>query len=266
MNKKPTAQSQNHRRLLPRMAAPMYQDLLKRNFSISIPLDQNRLSKFQNIEIGQIHALLDQKKKQLTNLFKAPEVLKTKAVSLQRPKVSHRALRGRTQIVQQSTLSRFVSAATRKSAIMKFSRSYAVLGATALLFGSMSLYRLNEDKISAAVKSNVSWYNRDLFTNGPVQHVWGQFWYRVFQKKQILDALLYLLITDIHEKNFVAKAGKFGQDWIAGCVQTPQVIGQALQLSKNTFCDDQNVVSSAKDLVCWFVQQPEALNMSAKIM
>jgi hypothetical protein len=81
------------------MAAPMYQDLLKRNFSISIPLDQNRLSKFQNIEIGQIHALLDQKKKQLTNLFKAPEVLKTKAVSLQRPKVSHRALRGRTQIV-----------------------------------------------------------------------------------------------------------------------------------------------------------------------
>lgn len=82
---------------------------------------------------------------------------------------------------------------------------------------------------------------KDMFQKGPVFYVWGLFWFRVFQKQQIHDSLLSLLIGAINEPQFVNDSAIFGQNWIQHCVQQKAVIDQSIILSEKTFAKDPEV-------------------------
>lgn len=78
--------------------------------------------------------------------------------------------------------------------------------------------------VSGKLSQMSVWSLQDMFQRGPVFYVWGLFWFRVFQKEQIHDSLLYLLIRAINKPSFVDDSAKFGQEWIENCVQKPKVI------------------------------------------
>ena len=84
------------------------------------------------------------------------------------------------------------------------------------------------------------YYN--LLETGPVNYVWGLFWYNVFSEKQIHDALLKLLVGGLNDKRFVDKSADFGLEWIGHCVQQDKVIKESVILSEKTFVKDKDVV------------------------
>jgi hypothetical protein len=46
----------------------------------------------------------------------------------------------------------------------------------------------------------------ELFQDGPVQYVWGLWWFRVLQNKDIHDVLIKLLVRCINEESFVIES------------------------------------------------------------
>lgn len=76
---------------------------------------------------------------------------------------------------------------------------------------------------------------KDLFTCGPVFKCWAQWWVSVLQKDQIIDSLLWLLLTVIKTQSFKDDAADFGVDWIVGCIQKQKVISTSAELCKHTF-------------------------------
>lgn len=109
--------------------------------------------------------------------------------------------------------------------------------------------------VSGKLDQLQAWSLQDMFTRGPVFYVWGLFWLRVFQKEQIHDSLLYLLIKAINKPSFVDDSAEFGKEWIGSCVQKPKVIEQSISLSNNVFVKDQDTLDAAQDLCAWFVCQ-----------
>ena len=103
----------------------------------------------------------------------------------------------------------------------------------------------------------------DLFQKGPVEYVWGCWWYRVFQVPSLHDTLLKLLIGAINEPSFVEKSAEFGSKWIENCVMEQKVIDEAVKVSQKTFIDTPEVVTASYELTCWLVQQPKAQEIAA---
>jgi len=63
-------------------------------------------------------------------------------------------------------------------------------------------YYLNQHQISEKVNDSAIWHVKDLLTRGPVNRVWCQYWVRNFKNDQVIDSLLYLLLTDIKTEGF----------------------------------------------------------------
>lgn len=64
-----------------------------------------------------------------------------------------------------------------------------------------------------------------------MEHVWAQWWIRVFQVPSLHDTLLKLLIGAINEPSFVDKSADFGIKWIEHCVMQQKVIDEAVNVS-----------------------------------
>jgi hypothetical protein len=104
----------------------------------------------------------------------------------------------------------------------------------------------------------------DLFQNGPVEHVWGLWWYRVFQAPSLHDTLLNLLIGAVNEPSFVEKSSEFGVKWIEHCVMQQKVIDEAVKVSQKSFIETPEVVQASYEMTCWLVQQRKAAELATK--
>ena len=60
-------------------------------------------------------------------------------------------------------------------------------------------------------------------------------WVDVFQTKSVIDALLWLLLTDLKRPCFIADSIEFGKEWIGHCVQQQAVVDEAGKLCVNVF-------------------------------
>ena len=115
--------------------------------------------------------------------------------------------------------------------------------------------QITKSNLHNQVLKEADWRFRDLFQYGPVEYVWGLWWYRVFQVPSLHDTLLSLLINCINEPSFVKESQKFGQTWIEHCVQQEAVVREAINLSHRVFCQTPEVAKVSQDLCIWFVQQ-----------
>ena len=131
---------------------------------------------------------------------------------------NHRVLRGRSAAINRGgLLTRASGGVLAKTA--KFARGHFLkLLSAALLFGSWKLvHELNTDenagpitkivntkaRLQSMASAEAEWRFYDLFAYGPVNHVWGLWWYRAFQVPAIHDVLLKLLYSCINEPSFV---------------------------------------------------------------
>ena len=119
---------------------------------------------------------------------------------------AHRAFRKQAP-KKAGYLSQILSSGVCRSPGLLFSSAVILVG------GSLIRKQIQNDNNLGLTQMSTNAY-KDMFQKGPVFYVWGLFWFRVFQKQQIHDSLLSLLIGAINEPQFVNDSAIFGQNWI----------------------------------------------------